>query len=112
MNTVEIKELTPKQMEEVCGGLWANVAGVVIGAISGGIGGFYGSIIAGGQNAGTWDIAKGVAGGIAAGAFAGAINPISSVGSAITAVAVGGGSGAVGGGASQVIDEIRMHKAE
>ncbi len=89
-----MQELTFKETERVSGGIWANAAGAVGGAI----GGFYGSIIAGGQDASFSDIAQGTL----AGAVSGALSPVRGISSGVTSV----GAGIVGGAAISVYKEI------
>ncbi len=79
-------ELTENELSKVSGALWANA----LGAIAGGIGGFYGSIISGGRNATFSDIAVGTLSGMGAGA----LSPVKGFSSLATTV----GGGIVAGG--------------
>ena len=71
-------ELNNHEISNVSGALWANA----LGAIAGGIGGFYGAIIGGGR---TFSIATGTL----AGMGAGALSPVKGFSSLATSV--GGG---------------------
>ncbi len=87
-------ELNNKEIEQVSGALIANA----LGAIAGGVGGFYGSIIGGGRNATFSSIAKGTI----AGMVVGAISPVRGITSAVTTV----GGGVISGGVVSVLDDI------
>ena len=89
-----LKDLNQREIEQVSGGLLANA----LGAIAGGIGGFYGSIIAGGRNTTFSSIAKGTISGL----VVGAVSPVRGITSAITTV----GGGVVSGGIVSVLDDI------
>jgi outer membrane lipoprotein SlyB len=90
----EIKVLSTKEIEQVSGAFWANVAG----AIAGGVGGFYGSIISGGQSATFGSIARGTLAGMAGGA----LNPVRGFGSLVATV----GGGVAGGALISSIDDF------
>ena len=93
-----MKELNVNEVEQVNGGLIQYAAGAAAGAI----GGFYGSIIAGGPSASGWDIARGTL----LGAVAGTFSPVKAIGNAVAVV----GAGVTAGGVSSVIDEVRSIK--
>ncbi|HFQ4805870.1 TPA: class IIb bacteriocin, lactobin A/cerein 7B family [Vibrio vulnificus] len=83
----EIRLLNDKELEMVNGGVVANVAGAVVGGVTG----FYTTLIIGENSATASDLAWGAAVGAAAGFF----NPISSGASFAGAVAGGAGSGSL-----------------
>lgn len=89
-------ELNDHQISQVSGALWGNV----LGAIAGGIGGFYGTIIGGGRNASFSTIATGTL----AGMGAGALSPVKGFSSLATSVGGGLISGAIVNMASDVED--------
>ncbi|BFT31721.1 hypothetical protein D210916BOD24_28970 [Alteromonas sp. D210916BOD_24] len=89
-----LQELNKKEIEQVSGALLANA----LGAIAGGVGGFYGSIIGGGRSATFSSIAKGTF----AGMVVGAISPVRGITSAVTTV----GGGVISGGVVSVLDDI------
>lgn len=93
-----MKQLNQNELNQVNGGVWANVAG----AVAGGVGAFFGTVMAG--NATGYTLVRNTV----LGAAGGAINPVRSIGQAVSTVGA-----AVGvGGASQMIDEITMEKTE
>lgn len=106
VKSTELKVLSEKEIQNVYGGLGPNAIGAGVGAVNGAIWGFYGAIIAGGQNATGWDMLKGAVGGAITGATAGFFSPISTVSSAIATVATGGAAGAATGAAASLIDDI------
>ena len=83
----ELIELNKEEASQVSGALWGNA----LGAIAGGIGGFYGSVIGGGRNATFSSIAKGTI----AGMGVGAISPVTGFRSLATSVGGGVASGAI-----------------
>ncbi len=89
-----MRELNVKEIEQVNGGVVANI----LGAVAGGVGGFFGSIIGGGQSATGTTILAGTLGGAAAGF----LNPISGVGNALAAV----GGGVVAGGVTNGLGDM------
>ena len=92
----KLTELNKDEISQVSGALWANA----LGALAGGIGGFYGAIIGGGRSATFSSIATGTL----AGMGAGALSPVK--GFSALAASVGGGlfSGAITSIASEVED--------
>lgn len=87
-------ELNNHEISNVSGALWANA----LGAIAGGIGGFYGAIIGGGRNASFSTIAPGTL----AGMGAGALSPVKGFSSLATSVGGGLVSGAIANLASDL----------
>ncbi len=81
-----MRNLNEIELEKVNGG-WGHI---VAGGVAGAIGGFFGAVISGGQNATAWDLAKGAL----AGGVAGALNPVKGFGTAIANVGAGVASGA------------------
>ena len=79
-----LQELTTEEMEQVNGGFVANAAGA-------GVGGFYSSLILGGNSATGSDLFYGTLAGAAGGFF----NPISSGAGFASAIGAGAASGSV-----------------
>ena len=88
-------ELTNNELSHVSGALWANA----LGAIAGGIGGFYGSIIGGGRDATLSSIAIGTL----AGMGAGALSPVNGFGSLAASV----GGGVLAGGITNASSDVQ-----
>ena len=87
-------ELTSNELANVSGALWTNAAG----AIAGGIGGFYGSIISGGRDATFSSIAAGTLSGMGAGA----LSPVTGFKTLATSV----GGGIVAGGIASLFSDF------
>ncbi|MFN0251301.1 MAG: hypothetical protein ACKV2T_30780, partial [Kofleriaceae bacterium] len=91
INTIEIRELSADELEEIQGGWVANAVGAGVGAVSGGVSSYFAS-------GGNW---RSTLAGAAGGAVAGAFNPVGAVGTAAAqvgrAVISGGVAGAVNG---------------
>lgn len=102
MNKLQV--LNEEEVQHVSGGWIANA----IGAAAGGIGGFYGSIIAGGRNATFSSIATATFGGV----VAGAISPVRSIGGLVSTVGGAIAGGAVGAATDDYLASANMHKAD
>ena len=94
MEEYQFTTLNEDEMNRVNGAQLANGAG----AIAGGVGGFFGAIISGGQDATAEDLAIGAFSGF----IAGGLNPVRGFGSLATTL----GGTIVGSGASSLADDM------
>ena len=91
--TIEFRELTAEEAEEITGGWVANAVGAGVGALSGGVSSYFAS-------GGNW---RSTLAGAAGGAVAGALNPVSAVGTAAAQVGRAVVSGGVAGLANSAL---------